>query len=83
VRSLRDVAREASERAERTAIQHTLASVRWNRHRAADRLGVSYKTLLNKIRDLAIETTAEVFDGPDRGLLLRPAGPSQPVVSSP
>ncbi|RPJ70286.1 MAG: hypothetical protein EHM24_16000 [Acidobacteria bacterium] len=86
VRSLRDVAREASERAERNAIQRTLLSVRWNRHRAAERLGVSYKTLLNKIRDLAIETTVEVFDGPDRGLLpvADPAGPRVAIaVSSP
>ena len=82
VRSLRDVAREASERAERTAIRRTLAAVRWNRHRAADRLGVSYKTLLNKIRDLAVETTAEVFDGPDRRGLAGAAAPRQTVAAS-
>jgi len=66
VRSLRDVRREAVNRAERAAIERELAYVRWNRRRAADRLGVSYKTLLNKIRDLAVDAAAEVADDPDR-----------------
>ncbi|MFP4036458.1 MAG: sigma-54 interaction domain-containing protein [Desulfobacteraceae bacterium] len=37
---------------EREAIEKTLASVRWNRKQAARLLGVSYKTLLNRIADL-------------------------------
>lgn len=65
VRSLRDVAREAVERAERAAIERTLASVRWNRRRAAERLGVSYKTLLSKIKNLDIDSTVIVVGDPD------------------
>lgn len=37
---------------EKEAIEKTLASVRWNRKQAARLLGVSYKTLLNRIADL-------------------------------
>ena len=40
--------------AERRAILETLDAVRWNRRKAAVRLGVSYKTLLNKIRETGI-----------------------------
>lgn len=54
-RRLSDVAREAALAAERTAIAETLRQVRWNRRKAAQLLGVSYKTLLNKIKDTGIE----------------------------
>jgi len=54
-RRLADVAREASLAAERIAISDTLRQVRWNRRKAAQILGVSYKTLLNKIKDTGIE----------------------------
>ena len=60
VRLLRDVKREAVNRAERGAIARELACVHGNRRRAAHRLGVSYKTLLHKIRDLAIDAEAKV-----------------------
>jgi DNA-binding NtrC family response regulator len=52
---LLDVAREASCAAERAAIMDTLQRVRWNRFKAAQLLGVSYKTLLNKIKATGIE----------------------------
>jgi two-component system response regulator AtoC len=52
--SLAEVARQASVRAERDLIIPTLRRVHWNRRKAAPLLGVSYKTLLNKIRDLGI-----------------------------
>ncbi|HXH06375.1 MAG TPA: helix-turn-helix domain-containing protein, partial [Vicinamibacterales bacterium] len=52
--SLAEVARAAALRAERAAIERTLREVHWNRRKAAQRLGVSYKTLLNKIRDCGI-----------------------------
>ena len=34
---------------------YELMSTGWNRKQAAKRLGVSYKTLLQKIRDCALE----------------------------
>jgi DNA-binding NtrC family response regulator len=37
--------------AEREAIERLLHRARWNRKRAARLLGLSYKTLLQKIRD--------------------------------
>jgi two-component system response regulator AtoC len=51
---LADVAKSASIKAERTLIEETLNSVHWNRRRAAEQLGVSYKTLLNKIKECGI-----------------------------
>ena len=41
-------------KAERALIEETLQQVRWNRRRAAEQLGVSYKTLLNKIKECGI-----------------------------
>jgi DNA-binding NtrC family response regulator len=50
---------EVSERAvayvERFKIQNALQETKWNKTRAAEKLGVSYKTLLNKIRALGLE----------------------------
>ena len=54
-RRLSDVAREAALSAERTIIADTLRQVHWNRRKAAQILGVSYKTLLNKIKETGIE----------------------------
>lgn len=51
---LADVAKAAALKAERTAIEETLRHVHWNRRRAAEQLGVSYKTLLNKIKECRI-----------------------------
>ena len=53
--SLASVAKAASMKAERAAIEHTLRQVHWNRRKAAQLLGVSYKTLLNKIKETGIE----------------------------
>jgi DNA-binding NtrC family response regulator len=52
--SLPELAREAAMRAERAAIQQALNRFRWNRRKAADFLGVSYKTLLNKMKECGI-----------------------------
>ena len=49
-RKLADIAREASLAAERNAIEGVLMRVHWNRRKAAQLLGVSYKTLLNRIK---------------------------------
>ena len=54
-RRLVDVAREAALNAERAIISDTLKQVHWNRRKAAQLLGVSYKTLLNKIKETGIE----------------------------
>jgi transcriptional regulator with PAS, ATPase and Fis domain len=51
---LADVAKAASLKAERAMIEDTLNAVHWNRRRAAEQLGVSYKTLLNKIKECGI-----------------------------
>jgi two-component system response regulator AtoC len=52
--SLASVAKAASMKAERAAIEVTLHQVHWNRRKAAQILGVSYKTLLNKIKECGI-----------------------------
>jgi two-component system response regulator AtoC len=54
-RRLMEVAREAALTAERTVIADTLRQVHWNRRKAAQLLGVSYKTLLNKIKETGLE----------------------------
>jgi two-component system response regulator AtoC len=51
---LADVAKAAALKAERAIIEDTLNQVQWNRRRAAEQLGVSYKTLLNKIKESGI-----------------------------
>jgi two-component system response regulator AtoC len=52
--SLAAVSKAASMKAERAAIEQTLGQVHWNRRKAAQILGVSYKTLLNKIKECGI-----------------------------
>jgi len=54
-RTLGDIAREASLAAERVAIVDTLRQVQWNRRRAAQMLGVCYKTLRSKIKEAGID----------------------------
>jgi two-component system response regulator AtoC len=52
---LREVARRASLEAERETIERALYQSHWNRKQAARLLGVSYKTLLQKIRECGLE----------------------------
>jgi two-component system response regulator AtoC len=52
---LREVGRRVSLEAERLTIDRVLQETHWNRKRAARKLGVSYKTLLQKIRDCRLE----------------------------
>jgi two-component system response regulator AtoC len=52
--SLAAVAKAAAMKAERAAIEQTLRQVHWNRRKASQILGVSYKTLLNKIKESGI-----------------------------
>jgi DNA-binding NtrC family response regulator len=51
---LADIAKAAAVKAERALIEETLQQVRWNRRKAAEQLGVSYKTLLIKIMECGI-----------------------------
>jgi two-component system response regulator AtoC len=53
---LPELARAAAVSAEREAIQQALDRFRWNRRKAAQLLGVSYKTLLNKMKECGITT---------------------------
>jgi DNA-binding NtrC family response regulator len=52
--SLSEAARLAVVQAELNLIVPTLRKVHWNRRKAAPLLGISYKTLLNKIKEHGI-----------------------------
>ena len=52
---LREVGRRAAQEAEREAIGQMLRYTDWNRKQAAGLLGISYKTLLQKIRGCGLE----------------------------
>ncbi len=52
---LREVGRRMAQQAERETIERVLARTSWNRKQAAKLLNVSYKTLLQKIRDCGLE----------------------------
>jgi DNA-binding NtrC family response regulator len=53
--SLRDAARVAAQQVERDLILESLRRMRWNRKETAKLLGVSYKTLLAKIRENGLD----------------------------
>ena len=57
---LPELARAAAMTAERDAIQRALDRYHWNRRKAAQLLGVSYKTLLNKMKECGISTPPEL-----------------------
>ena len=52
---LEEVSQRAVAHVERFKIQNALRETKWNKTRAAEKLGVSYKTLLSKIRSLGLE----------------------------
>ncbi|HEV2313978.1 MAG TPA: sigma-54 dependent transcriptional regulator [Candidatus Acidoferrales bacterium] len=52
---LEEVAQRAVQHVERFKIEAALRESKWNKSRAAEQLGVSYKTLLHKIRALGLE----------------------------
>jgi DNA-binding NtrC family response regulator len=52
---LEEVSQRAVAHVERFKIHNALRETKWNKTRAAERLGVSYKTLLHKIRSLGLE----------------------------
>lgn len=53
--SLEEVTSRAVDHIERFKIASVLRDCKWNKSRAAERLGVSYKTLLTKVRALGLE----------------------------
>ena len=53
--SLPDVAAQAAQTAERAKIESTLRDCKWNKSKAAERLGISYKTLLTKIHAYGLD----------------------------
>ncbi len=52
---LEEVSQRAVTHVERFKIQNALRESKWNKTRAAEKLGVSYKTLLHKIRALGLD----------------------------
>jgi two-component system response regulator AtoC len=52
---LRDVQREATKKAEADIILRALEITNWNRKKAAAALTLSYKALLYKIKELALD----------------------------
>ncbi len=52
---LEEVSQRAVSHVERFKIENALRESKWNKTRAAEKLGVSYKTLLHKIRALGLE----------------------------
>ena len=61
--SLKQVARAASQRAEREMILRVLSRTNWNRKRAAEELRISYKALLYKLKEIGSTSLALV--GPE------------------
>ncbi len=53
--TLQEVGARALHHIERFKIEAALRECKWNKTRAAEKLGVSYKTLLNKVRSLGLE----------------------------
>ena len=53
--SLKEIGKRAAAHAEKIAIVKTLEQTYWNRRRAAEILKVSYKTLLNKIKENGLD----------------------------
>ena len=53
--SLSDVSNRASQAAEKLKIKQALELSNWNKTQAAEILDVSYKTLLNKVKEYELE----------------------------
>jgi transcriptional regulator with PAS, ATPase and Fis domain len=52
--SLKQVSRSTAQEVEKEMIIETLIQTKWNKKKAAERLGINYKTLLYKIRKFEI-----------------------------
>ena len=53
--SLSDVSARASRAAEKVKLKQALELTNWNKTQAAEMLAVSYKTLLNKVKEYELE----------------------------
>jgi two-component system, NtrC family, response regulator AtoC len=56
--TLKKISTEVAEEAEEELILRTLSSTNWNRKRAAQELGICYKSLLNKLKKWDIKERA-------------------------
>jgi DNA-binding NtrC family response regulator len=54
--SLKQIAREAAQMAERETMTRVLEQTRWNRVKAAKLLKISYRALLYKIKQMGLES---------------------------
>ena len=54
--TLGEIGKLAAHKAEARAIRRVLEQTRWNKKAAAQELGVSYKSLLNKVRDYQLDS---------------------------
>ena len=65
---LRVISRAAALAAEREAIARVLKETHWNRVRAAKLLGISYRALLYKIKDVGLAADKTPFGRSQHGL---------------
>jgi two-component system response regulator AtoC len=72
--SLKELAASAAEQAERELIFRTLHEVNWNRKKAAKRLNICYKSLLNKLHRWQSEGESERPTAKEQGPLTMTAG---------
>jgi two-component system response regulator AtoC len=61
---LKEIARRAAAAAEAAALREVLERMRWHRMDAAKRLGISYKTLLYKLKQYGLGVLALGWLGP-------------------
>jgi len=59
--SLHAIQKKASDMFEKQVISHVLAKTGWNRSKATKILGISYKSLLSKIRELELQPPPELL----------------------
>jgi DNA-binding NtrC family response regulator len=57
--SLKELSADAAEKAEKELVFRTLNEVNWNRKQAAQRLKISYKSLLNKLHRWQLDRQPE------------------------
>ncbi|MBI2822810.1 MAG: sigma-54-dependent Fis family transcriptional regulator [Acidobacteria bacterium] len=63
--SLKEISSEAADQAEKTMVLRTLAETHWNRKAAAQRLGICYKALLNKLKKWQVEEPGGYASSPN------------------